>query len=359
MAANTVLYGFLELKDVFSQRVVDTTIDVVDAAIQASVDEHNRQMNALLDLFVERTTEYKGRFLQTTAHRLQPLDDNGRARPVKVAGYYDLGWPIQQAGSAWGSNFVTRAKMTVGDANRITASMLEADMRWVRDHVLAALFTDASWTFSDDQYGDITVENLADGGTETYQILAGADAMATDDHIAGEANAINDGTDNAFIRLYDDLMEHPENGGEVIALIASNLKATATDLDTFFERSDPNIRLGSGSAELVGALGSAVPGTLLGYDSASGAWIVEWAALPSSYIVGVTTAGVRPLRMREDPEPELQGFIRVAERDDHPFLESQWLRRCGFGAYNRVGAYVAEIGDASYDVPTGYTSPMP
>lgn len=359
MAANTVLYGFLELKDVFSQRIVGNLVDTVNGAIQASVDEHNRQMQAMLDLFVERTTQYKGRFLQTTAHRLQPLDDNGRARPVKIAGYYDLGWPIQSAGSAWGANYVTQQKMTVEDANRITASMLEADMRWMRDHVLAALFADAAWTFSDEQFGDIVVENIADGGAETYQILSGADAMATDDHIAGEANAINDGADNAFVRLYDDLVEHPENGGEVIALIATNLKASAIDLDTFFEKSDPNIRLGSGTSELVGTLGNAVPGELLGYDAASGAWIVEWKALPDSYMVGVTTDGIKPLRMREDPEPELQGFKRVADRDDHPFYESQWLRRAGFGAYNRVGAYVAEIGDATYDVPTNYAVPMP
>jgi hypothetical protein len=359
MAANTVLYGFLELQDVFSQRIVDQLVEEVNVAIQASVDEHNRQMAATLGLFVQPTTEYKGRFQQTTAHRLQPLDDNGRARPIKIAGYYDLGWPIQSAGSAWGANYVTQAKMTVGDANRITLSMLEADMRWMRDHILAALFADAAWTFSDEAYGDIVVENLADGGTETYQVLSGADVMATDDHIIGEANAINDGADNAFIRLYDDLVEHPENGGEVIALIASNLKASAIALDTFFERSDPNIRLGVGTAELVGGLSAQVPGELLGYDAASGAWIVEWKQLPDSYMVGVTTDGIRPLRMREDPEAELQGFKMVAQRDDHPFYESQWLRRAGFGAFNRVGAYVAEIGDATYDVPTGYAVPMP
>lgn len=357
--ANAVAYGFLELKDVFSQRVAESMVDVVDNAIQASVDEHNRQMDAILSLFVEPTTGYKSRFMQTNAHRLQPLDDNGRARPIKIAGYYDVAYPIQSAGSAWGANYVTRAKMTVGDANRITLSMLDADMRWMRDHIIAALTTSASWTFEDEEFGSLTIENLADGGSETFQILSGADTMATDTHLIGEANAINDGADNALIRMYDDLVEHPENGGEVVALIATDLKASVIALDTFYEKSDPNIRLGSGTAELVGDLGNAVPGELLGYEAASGAWVVEWKALPSTYAIGVTTQGAKPLRMRQDPEPELQGFKRVAEREDHPFLESQWLRRAGFGAYSRIGAYVARIGNGTYATPASYTSPMP
>ncbi len=353
-----IAYGFLELKDIFSQRVVDNTIDVVDAAIQASVDEHNRQMDAIMSLFVEPTTGFKSRFMQTNAHRLQPLDDNGRARPIKVAGYYDVAFPIQQAGSAWGANYVTRQKMTVGDANRITLSMLEADMRWMRDHIIAALVTSASWTFEDDEFGSLTIENLADGGSETFQILSGADQMATDNHLVGWANAINDGADNALVGMYNDLVEHPENGGEVIALVATDLKASILDLDTFYEKSDPNVRLGANTAELVGDLGAAVPGELLGYEAASGAWVVEWKSLPNGYFIGVTTQGEKPLKMRQDPEPELQGFKRVAEREDHPFLESQWLRRAGFGAFNRVGGYVGLVGNGTYSTPSGYSAPL-
>lgn len=354
-----IAYGFLELKDIFSQRVVDNTIDVVDAAIQASVDEHNRQMDAIMSLFVEPTTGFKSRFMQTNAHRLQPLDDNGRARPIKVAGYYDVAFPIQQAGSAWGANYVTRQKMTVGDANRITLSMLEADMRWMRDHIIAALVTSASWTFEDDEFGSLTIENLADGGSETFQILSGADQMATDNHLVGWANAINDGADNALVGMYNDLVEHPENGGEVIALVATDLKASILDLDTFYEKSDPNVRLGANTAELVGDLGAAVPGELLGYEAASGAWVVEWKSLPNGYFIGVTTQGEKPLKMRQDPEPELQGFKRVAEREDHPFLESQWLRRAGFGAFNRVGGYVGLVGNGTYSTPANYSAPLP
>ena len=232
-------------------------------------------------------------------------------------------------------------------------------MRWMRDHIIAALVTSASWTFEDDEFGSLTIENLADGGSETFQILSGADQMATDNHLVGWANAINDGADNALVGMYNDLVEHPENGGEVIALVATDLKASILDLDTFYEKSDPNVRLGANTAELVGDLGAAVPGELLGYEAASGAWVVEWKSLPNGYFIGVTTQGEKPLKMRQDPEPELQGFKRVAEREDHPFLESQWLRRAGFGAFNRVGGYVGLVGNGTYSTPANYSAPLP
>lgn len=359
--ANQVLYGFLEHQDIFAEKLAGRNIDIAAEAIQQSVDEHNRQINNILDLFVTRTTDFQRRFLITTASRLQPLDDNGRARPIRVRGHYDVAFPIQSAGAAWGENYVARQKMTVGDANRITAAMLVADKRWVRDHVLAALLSGSSWTFEDEENGSLTIEPLADGGPERYQIIVGADDMATDNHILAQANAIDDGADDPFPTIESELMEHPENGGQVVALISSSLRSAVEDLTDFVPISDPNIRVGSGSDELVGTLGVALPDgdkSLFGYHR-SGVWLAEWKGFPSGYLAALTTEGVRPLAMREDVEDVLQGFKQVAERSDHPFDESQWLRRAGFGAWNRVGALVMRIGNGSYAVPSGYTSPMP
>lgn len=358
---NQVLYGFHELKDIFTDRIVGNTIRLVDTAIQQAVEEHNRQLDALLGLFVERTTEPQLRYLQGANMRLQPLDDDGRARPVKVSGYYDVGFPLQSAGSAWGANYVTRAKMTVEDANRITASMLIADARWVRDHILAALFANAAWTFEDELYGNLTVRPLAitsDG--ITYQLATGADAGGTDQHLLAQANAIGAGADNPFPTIYTELTEHPENAGAtIIALIPTGLKASVQALATFNPILDPNIRPGANSDALVGTLGVDVPGTVFGYED-SGVWLVEWPNMVANYIVAVAAGpNPRPLAMREDPEAELRGFQRVAERNDHPFYESQFLRRAGFGAWNRVGALAYRIGNGAYAVPTNYSSPMP
>lgn len=351
------LYGFHNLQDLANTRIVDSMIPMVNDAIQAAVAEHNRQMDTMLSLFVARTTDYKRRYAQIANARLQPLDDNGRARPIKPSGYYDVALPIQAGGSAWGANYVTRAKMTVGDAERITASMLSADFRWVRDHILSALFINTTWTFTDDLYGDLTIQPLANGDSVTYGIATGADAAAADTHQLAQANAIGAGADNPYPAIYTELLEHSENTGKVIAFIPTGLKATTTALATFNPVPVADVRPGSASDVLIGRLDVPVPGTVLGQED-SGVWVVEWPSLPAGYIVAVASDGPRPLGMREDPEPELQGFKKVAERNDHPFYENQFLRRAGFGAWNRVGAVVQRIGNGSYAVPTNYTAPM-
>lgn len=356
--ANQVLYGFHNLSDILAARIVGTNQEAVNTAVTEAVAEHNRQIAALNSLFVERTVMYTERFAQMGAASLQPLDNNGRALPIKPSGFYDIAYPLQQGGAAWGANYVTRVKMTVGDAERATALLIGADVRFMRDRILAALFAAATYAFPDPMYGSLTIQPLAlasDG--VTYGLATGADTAATDTHQLAQANAIGAGADNPFPAIYTELMEHPENSGDVIAFIPTGLKAAVQALTTFHPIADSNVQTGSGSSVLTGTLGVQTPGTLLGYED-SKVWIVEWKSLPAGYIIAVPTGGARALGMREDPEPELQGFNRVAERDDHPFYESQWLRRAGFGARNRIGAVVYRVGNGTYAVPSGLTPPL-
>ena len=357
--ANALLYGFLQLADLANRRVTEVGVQVVNEAINRTIAEHNRQIDAIISLFAKRTTEFKSRYTTSVAARLQPLDEHGRARPIKPFGSYDVSLPLQEAGTAWGATYRAREKMSVQEANDITATLISADVRWVRDHILAALFASTNWTFNDPLHGALTIKGLANGDTDQYLIQAGADAGATDTHYLGQAAAIADAT-NPFPTIYQELTEHPENAGDVIAFVSTAEKASAQALATFYPVRDPNLRSGADVTELTGTLGVALPSgdaSLLGYDS-SGVWIAEWKTLPSGYIVATTTQGERPLGMREEPEESLKGFKKVAERNDHPFYESQYLRIAGFGANNRVGAVVMEVSDATYDVPTNYTSPM-
>lgn len=351
-----MLYGFMQLKDLLAARITGTNLEAVNTAIIESVAEHNRQMDALLALFVDRTTEYTRRFAQVGAARLQPLDENGRARPVKPSGYYDTAWPIQGGGAAWGADYITREKMTVGDAERATSTMIEADFAWMRDHLMAALFDDDTWTYTDDLYGNLTIQPIANGDTVTYQLMSGSASVATDDHQWGQAATVADAT-NPFPTIKTELAEHPENRGRIISFIPTNLRAATEGLATFLPVRDPNVQAGSASDVLVGDLGIAVPGTFIGYET-SGVWIVEWPTLPDSYIVSVAEGGERALRMREHPEDSLQGFNLVAQRNDHPFYESQYLRLAGFGAWNRVGATVTRTGNGTYAEPTNYNAPI-
>lgn len=351
-----VLLGLLNQLDLADQRVTTVGVDQVFDSIEQSVAEHNRQLDALMRLFAEPTTEFQLRYELAGVTRNQPLDENGRARPIKPAGYYTTAFPIIDSGNAWGANYKTSVKMTMREMRRIIATMLDGDSRWMRDHVLAALFFENSttpWTFTDPLHGSLSIYGLANGDTVTYQILAGADQAATDDHVKGAGSI----TAAVFTDIYNELKEHPENDGEVIALIPTASRATVEGLTGFYPKADPNIREGTGVTVLARELDVSVPGELFGYID--GVWLYEWRSMPTNYIIGTTVGGVPALRMREEPEAELRGFRRVADRNDHPWYESQYARYAGFGAYNRVGAIVYKTDNATYSIPSGYGSPMP
>ena len=354
--ANQVNYGFENLTDRFAERVSDNLIPVVNTAIAATMTEHNRQLDAFLALFADRTTDYTRRYRTPTANRLQPLDENGRARPIRTAGYYDIAFPMHEAGTAWGQTYQASLKNTVEDVNNRMSTLLFGDIMWMRDHIFAALFSNTNWTYTDEEHGALTIKGLANSDTDTYMIQTGAQSGTVDTHYLAQANAIDDSND-PFAAIRAELLEHPENGGEVIALIPTGLKASVQALTGYYPANDPNINRGPNAARVVGSIGAAVPGVQFGYHD-DGVWLVEWPIMPANYIIAVTTAGDRPLAMREDTVSQLRGFNKVADRNDYPYFESQYLRKAGFGAQNRVGAVVQRIGNGSYAIPTGYTSPM-
>ena len=356
--ANQVAYGFTNLKNVFSQRVSQVGVNVIATAVTASLAEHNRQIDALLGLFVRKTTDFKRRYKTPTIARLQSADEQGRARPIRFAGYQDVEFPLQKGMAAFGKTYEAMIKMTVEEANEATITLQSADMRWVRDHILAALFANTNWSFSDpdDNIGTLTIKGLANSDGSKYAIFAGADDGADDNHYLAQASAIADAS-NPFPGMALDLTEHPDNAGRVIALVPTNLRASVEALSTFNELPDPEIRKGANSDVLVGRFTVPVPGEVFG--KVDKVWVSEWRSMPDNYMVATTEDGEKPLAMREHNESELQGFRKDDDRNDYPFYEAQYARRAGFGAYNRVGAVVQRIGNANYAIPTNYGSPMP
>jgi len=280
--ANQIAYGFVNLEDVFAERVNDVGVQVVWDAIQASVTEHNTQMSALMQLFVKPAPKPKIRYKTPNVSRLQPAEEIARARPLRVAGYYDVAFPIQMGMAALGDTFIAAAKMLVEDANRYVNALTSADARWMRDHILAALYANVAWTYSDpnDEIGTLTIEGLANADAVKYEIMTGADNGATDTHYLAQADAIDD-THDPFATIHDELMEHPDNSGEVVAFIPTNLKTTVKALTHYMPAQDPNVRTGSATDVLAGNLGVSYPGELFGYHDAK-VWLVEWRSLPDS-----------------------------------------------------------------------------
>jgi hypothetical protein len=353
--ANRLLYGFVALKDLVRTRALEVNRDMMISAIETTLEEHNRSIDNMIALFCRRTTDFKTRFRSMNAARLQALDEHGKARPIKGGAVYDVAYPLQMAGAAWGQTFVAMQKMTVQEVNDLISNLLTADVAWVRDHILAALFTNVDWTFTDDENGALTVKALANGDATQY-LLAGSDQLATDTHFLAQAGAILDAS-NPFPVIYAELSEHKTvNAGEVISFIPSNQVQATKNLATFFEAGDPAITEGANATRLTGTLGVATPGNLIGRADLN--WIVEWPSLPNDYVVSVMSDGDRPLAMREDAEPQLQGFKPQQEIEDYPYFDEQWFRRAGYGAWNRLGAVITRIGNGAYAIPTGFTSPM-
>ena len=348
-----LLNGFKNLKDVNNERVVGDLIPVVNDAIEQSRAEHNFVVDTMLELFTEKTTEHKIRYKTNAAAKLQPLDEHGRARKVKGAGSYDVAFPIYQAGIATGKTRIAAAKMTVQEVNDSLADLFDADKRWLKDSILTALFDNAGYTFSDDEFGDLDVKGLANTDGTLYMVKSGSETGEEAQHYTN-ITAMDDANQN-FATIYRNLTSRPENagGGKVISFIPTNLEDDVMALADFIEETDPDIALGANSDRLIATLGTTVPGEVIGKVNRN--WIVRWDSLPDNYIVSTITSGKRPLAMREYPEAELRGFTRVAERNDHPFFETQFDRYAGFGAYNRLGAFITKVA-VSYAKPTDFTS---
>lgn len=359
-------YGFANIQHLYNTRVQAAGVQPVWTAIQETLDEYNRVVDGLMRVFVERTTAGLEQIELPGDGTLQPLTDDGNPLPVLPSGNYQVGYPIHGAGTAWGDNRVTRALMTVQEAERNTLEALRKDKDWLSRHILAAMFDNATWTFADRVgptgqrgLGNITVQPLANNDAVTYTRRGGA--SAADNHYLAQAAAIADAT-NPFPAIRSELIEHPSNAGPFVAYVASDLVATATALAEFVEADDPDIRYGADNDTLA-AIRSDILGPgdeVLGKTKSSNIWIVEWSTLPSTYILATALgASTKALKMREYDAPELQGFFMERASVDGNHLVTRMLRYAGFGVANRVAAVAYRIGDASYAIPSGFDAPLP
>lgn len=352
-----LLSGFINLQDVVNERVSDQMVPVITDAITQTIAVHNQTLDQMMSLFVTRITEPKLRYKTFIGHRLQPLDENGRARKSHASNGYEVGFPIQSAGDAWGIDRMARIKSTVGIVNDTIATVLDADKTWVRDHILAAIFNNSNYTFEDPEFGELAVKALANQDGTIYLPRPGFVAGEQANHY--RTFTAMDNTNQPFDTIYRDLTKRVENSGmgTVIVFVPPTQSAAVRALANFIEAEDPDIIPPITASVLAASAPTNVPGEVLG--KVDRCWVYEWSAVPDNYLIAVTTAGDRPVGMREHKEAELRGFNAWADRADAPYFERQFDRHAGFAAWNRVGAIVYKLTGGAYDVPTGYTLPMP
>lgn len=357
MPNNTVAYGFIGLDNIMSSRLNTVNGEIVRSAIGETFQEYNRQATELITTVATRTVKSKRRYTMAGSSTLQPLDEWGNPIPVKDRPSYDVAFPIQGGGTAWGNNRVSRALMTVQEENDNAVDAMRADADWLIRHALSGLFTNVTYTYQDPLDGALTIQPLANGDSVTYLTKGGA--VAADNHFAAQASAVADAT-NPFPGIHDELTEHPGNGNSVISYIPTNIKTAVMGLGEFINAPDPNVNPGANVATLTGnGLQALKMGDeVLGYLKTSKIWVVEWKKLPDSYIVSLAPDADAPLNMREYDAPELQGFFPEFHSPDGNTQVKRMLRYAGFGASNRVGAHIQRVSNGSYAIPTGYQAPL-
>jgi hypothetical protein len=354
-----VQYGYFNNLDLYDQRLATLDVNTVTRDIELFFQYHNQEMERMLGVFASPTIEYQERFVTPVNETLQPLDENGRAKATKGEAHYTVGYPLHDAGAAWGANYIALQRMTLRELRAQLDTKQIADINWMRNHILAALFwvntsAAAPWTFEDEIHGDILVYGLADGDATTYITSGGS--MGTDDHVLGYATF----TQTVIEDISTELLEHPQNGnGPVVVFMPTASVSTAKGFTDFIPMNDPLVVYGSVTSTVRPGQPLNIPGKIFGVIEGTNTYLSEWKRVPDNYVIGIPLGGTPPLKMREDEVQSLRGFNLVAERNDHPWYERQWLRMAGFGAYNRVGGVVARTNSATYAIPTNYSSPMP
>lgn len=356
------IFGALGLND--TDRVFNATVGqmAIYEAAMVWVNERNAELNQAIAVFVAETTDkYKLRYKLPGGGRLQRRGRQGTPGAVKADGSWDVAFPLEDFGAQIAGDDVTFAYMTVAELERHLQTVVSQNVNTVRFEILKALLNNTQDTFSDELWGDLSIEPLANADSVVYPPVLGSETEATDDHYLESnyaASAISD-TNDPYATIADELTEHfgASTGNDEIVVFINNAQTAKTrDLTEFVAFTDMGVTPGSNTAT-VQNVPTGLPGKIVGRMQDSGVWVVEWRFMPANYMLGIDLDAEQPLYMRIDPADTGlgQGLQLVAEDESFPFKSSFWRHRFGLGCSNRLNGVVMELGTGgTYTVPTGY-----
>jgi hypothetical protein len=356
------IFGLLGYND--SDRVYLSTVgqSVVYDAANELLARHNAELDSALGVFVDETTDdHKRRYKLPGGGRLQRVGPQSAAAVTKATGAWDVAFRLEEFAAGWGSDRVEFAYMTLQDLDRHLSTIMQQNVNTVRFELLKALMNNTQDTFVDPMWGSLSIEPLANGDSVVYPPVLGSESEAAEDHYleSGYAAASISDANDPIVTIVDDLEHHfgAATGGSNIVIFVNNAQRSQigglTDFDPVVDRF---ISPGTQTATPDGLPGN-VPGRTLGRHNA-GAWIVEWRWIPANYCVGVHLDAPGPLIKRTDPAYTglPAGLALVKEDDVHPFTNSHYSHRFGFGAGNRLNGVVVELGTGgTYSIPSAYS----
>lgn len=356
-----VQFGFVDIEYLFDRPVADVGYTVVREAIERTLGFYNRRVTSLTSSLVTPTILAKERFTMPGGGTLQPLDEDGNPLPTLAYEGYDVAYPILGGGDAMGTNRLSRAFMTVEDANDRTRDAQVKDKNFLINHMLAAIFTKAGFTWLDRTRlgytgsGSLTIMGLANGDSTRY-ITGQGSGTGTDDHYLAQAAAISDAA-NPFPAIYTDLKEHVDNAEDptVDVYIPDNLEAAVRLLTDFVEVLDPQIQVGTNQTVLRGTIDRGFGDQAIGRTNKCN--IILMSKLPNNYMIAVNR-DQKPLAMREYNVAGFKGLFTEDHNIDGNHYETRFLRYAGFGVRNRTAAVVQQIGSGTYSTPAAFTAPL-
>jgi hypothetical protein len=360
---NGLAPGFYNIDDVLDRRIQDVGAQTISTALQQSAQIHQRIVNEIYGSSVMRVDWFQRRYRVGGNRRVQSMTQDGTPRPFRSGLVYDVALPLQIVADSIAMNMWAENKQTVQDVNDEMVQILEAFNDWEKRTFLAAIFTDTAWTYADDSddVGNLTIQVLANGSTDSQLYPLRDGSTATIDHYLAQAGSISNSA-NSYSTAYETLKQHPTNSGPYVSYIASNLvsdtKALADfrPLESTFINYGANATTAANEAMRLMGWGNEVIGVVEGAGSGTGMVIVEADFLPSSYIITQATGAGAFVGVRE----ELIGGQSLIMRETRPNTnhhKMDFYRRAGKGVVNRVAATVTRIGNGTYAAPTGYDAP--
>lgn len=354
----TLLGGILKVAD--TTPLTGIPVRELNDAVNLINDRYTTERNSWDTFLVEQETiEHTVKHLLAGIDEGQELGEDGAPIETRVSGKIDVGFPWRRWGWAVGWTYEAFARMTVADMERNIGSKQAGNAKRHLREQFRAIFGNANYTYTDEDFGSVTVRRLANTDGTTYPPVYTSDSEAEDTHylVSGYAATALSTTNNPFVTLRDEIVEHFGSNQRVVAIINSAQRAEVmTDLPNFIDAVVPGVERGDDTA-IATALGVSVPGTFLGVEADSGVWVYvnDEGRVPATYIMA-SIVGVAPPLWRRVPRTDtLRGFKLESEHEHDPMYKRIYRDRFGYGVANRLSTAIMQLkASGDYDVPAAY-----
>jgi hypothetical protein len=338
------------------------TFPIVYADLQNALEAYNRVTNELLATVCYRTTNVGVREIIPGSMKFERGTEYGKPDRQRAHTYKSRGLPLfpYQLGIGYTRTFLQKSTLQEIDAQHVSA--LQADMSNILHEIMVAMFNDDSYTFTDDQAGDVTVKPLYNADSESIPDFEGVSFDAsTHTHYLFTAGTTL--VDADIIAMKTALKEHGHDSNRIL-YIAANMETAVRGLvdgssnPTFYPNwayDNPNVQLGPGSTVATANVGPEFIGMTHGFAVR----VLNW--LPAGYLFAYNSYGgnspMNPFGFREYNIPSLQGLQLVQDdpNDAFPLVNAYYQRDFGVGVVNRsngVAMYLDTGNGDAYVEPT-------